>query len=57
MNSWLDVRLIAVTALQVVGVPFRVSRKLLFIPDAPRVEPLYESLVNVETCEAVALRA
>jgi hypothetical protein len=38
-------------------VPFRVSRRLLFIPDAPRIEPVYEALVSLETYEAVALRA
>jgi lipopolysaccharide/colanic/teichoic acid biosynthesis glycosyltransferase len=48
LNIWLDMRLIAVTALQVLGIPFAVSRRLLFIPSAERIEPVYESLADVE---------
>lgn len=47
-SIWLDVRLIAVTALQVLGVPLSVSRPLLLIPPGGRIEPVYESLADLE---------
>ena len=47
-SIWLDVRLILVTALQVLGVPFWVSRRLLFVPNAERIEPVYESRLEIE---------
>ena len=45
-SFWLDLKIIACTALKVVGVPRSFSRKLLGVPDDSTIEQVYESMIS-----------
>src|SRR5205807_1806996 len=47
MGPWLDLRILAGTALKVFGVPFEKIRKLFFVPSREAVETVYQAQVVV----------
>lgn len=48
ISLWLDVRIVMTTALDLIGMPFRISRKLFPIPDSDLIEKEYECRVAQE---------
>lgn len=56
-SLWLDLKLIAITALQVVGVPFPVSRALFLFPPANVIETWYEAQTATLAVEPLAMPA
>jgi lipopolysaccharide/colanic/teichoic acid biosynthesis glycosyltransferase len=50
-NVWLDLRIIACTAFQVVGTPFSFVRKLFFMPSVETIESSFDDLL---TCSAAS---
>jgi lipopolysaccharide/colanic/teichoic acid biosynthesis glycosyltransferase len=48
LNGWLDLRLIACTAVRMLGVPFHVLSRLFLLPDRGRVEHAYESRIAAQ---------
>jgi lipopolysaccharide/colanic/teichoic acid biosynthesis glycosyltransferase len=43
-NPWLDLQLLAATAIHVMGVPYSLIGKFLFLPRSEKVERVYQSL-------------
>jgi lipopolysaccharide/colanic/teichoic acid biosynthesis glycosyltransferase len=43
-SPWLDLQLLAATAIHVLGVPYALIGKILFLPSSQRIEQLYQDL-------------
>ncbi|MCI0641937.1 MAG: sugar transferase [Gemmataceae bacterium] len=50
---WLDFRILASTALRVLGIPFHIGRELFFLPGGKRVELAYNRSISDITTETI----